>query len=598
MPSDESPEYRGPRRSRSLYAGQTLAGRYRITTMLGHGGMGEVYEAEDLVLGMTLALKTIRGEVTEAALRRFQREVVLTRHVAHPNVCRVFDFGEDEVAGVFYTMELLRGETLADILKKRNTLPVAEARSIITRVAEALDAAHEHGIVHRDLKPGNIFITTEGRVVVTDFGLARGASDAGLPGREAVSVAFGGTPAYMPPEQMTGGDQSAASDLYALGVVMYEMTTGSVPWKEASSVARLTSLPSPPNIDPKWDAATLRCLEPDVTKRFHSASELRLALLGAMPARSSAKRGLVAGATLLLVVAAAIFATLSRRSEAPKPEALSWYHRGLTALHDADYNSAAKQMEMSVAADPNFAMAHARLAEAWAEQDYLDRARQSMLQASTVAASHPVSDRLDRLRLMAIQMTVARDFPGALTRYREVAQAHKAADTLFDEAHALERNAQTDEAIAKYRESTALQDSHAAAWARLGLLLGRKAEYRSAYDSFDKAESIYKAAGNLAGVAEVRLRRAGLLTVQGRTEEASQVLDSALKLAEATGFESQRIRILLRRGVIARLGEQNEKAENFASDALRLADENRMEQYSLDGLLDLGNVYLQKRDLA
>src|SRR3954447_6073446 len=224
---EAGPNNAATRTSGSLRPGQILCDRYRIITLLGHGGMGEVYEAEDTVLGLTVALKAIRSEADQTAIRRFQREVVLSRHVSHSNVCRVYDFGHDENAGAFYTMELLTGETLADVLK-RGPLTVSEARPIILRVAEALQAAHEHGIIHRDLKPGNIFITTEGRVVVTDFGLARSARGAAAGAETGPLVA--GTPAYMSPEQLTGNEPSAAVDLYALGVVMYEMTTGRLPW--------------------------------------------------------------------------------------------------------------------------------------------------------------------------------------------------------------------------------------------------------------------------------------------------------------------------------------------------------------------------------
>jgi tetratricopeptide (TPR) repeat protein len=580
-----------------LHAGQILADRYRIVALLGHGGMGEVYEAEDTVLRVPVALKTIRGEVDGDALRRFQREVVLSRHVAHSNVCRVFDFGSDPVAGAFYTMELLRGETLADIVKSRGPLRFDEARSIAIQVAEALEAAHASGIIHRDLKPGNIFITSDGRVVVTDFGLAKqSAFSAMAGGAETASHIISGTPAYMSPEQMTGGAPSPSVDLYALGVVMYEMTTGRLPWDDAPGVSRLSATPQPPGVHPVWDAATMRCLEVSPSKRFDSATALRLALRGQKMPRKFPVKWAAAAAILVLAIFG-IFFMSARQSWKPAPEAVAWYNRGLSALHDGDYNSAARQLGMAAAADPNFAMAHARLAEAWAEQDYADQARQSMLQATAIATNHPVYDRIDALRLIAIQMTVARDFPGALSRYREIANANRDADTLFDLARALERNAQTDDAIAQYREAIALQDSYAAAWAKLGALLGRKADYPAAYAAFDKAQTLYNTAGNLAGVAEVDLRRSVTLTTQGRTADALRVLDSALKLAETTGFESQRIRILLRRGVLARLNERSDQAESYVSEALRLADENRMELYSLDGLLDLGSVYLQKRDL-
>ncbi|MBC7924844.1 MAG: tetratricopeptide repeat protein, partial [Bryobacteraceae bacterium] len=135
------------------------------------------------------------------------------------------------------------------------------------------------------------------------------------------------------------------------------------------------------------------------------------------------------------------------------------------------------------------------------------------------------------------------------------------------------------------------------AWVRLGLLLGRKADYAAAHEAFAKAESLYNTSGNLAGVTEVNVHRAAVLMLQGQVQEAQLTLEKALKLANTTGFESQRIRILMRHGVLSRLNEDSVEAERYASEALALANENRMEQYTVDGLMDLGNVYLQKRDL-
>jgi tetratricopeptide (TPR) repeat protein len=586
--------------SRSLYIGQMLANRYRILTLLGHGGMGEVYEAEDTILGMQVALKTIRGDRDETAVRRFQRELVLARTISHPNVCRVFDFGTDEVVGAFYTMELLRGDTLATVLKQRGPLGTVEARQIARQVADALEAAHAHGIVHRDLKPGNIFITDGGRVVVTDFGLARASADsqqkiAARSAMETTTHFVAGTPAYMAPEQLSGAEPTASVDLYALGIVMYEMTAGHLPWAEHGA-ARFTATPRPPGIEPAWDGVVLRCIAVQPDRRFGSATELTRALAGEsvtrlvwLPWAIAVTAGIAAVAWFLMTYKAAW---------TPRPEAVSWYERGLTALHDGDYNAAARQLQMAVEADPKFAMAQARLAEAWAEQDYSDRARQAMLQASTVAASYPVADRIDELRLLAIQMMVARDFPGSLDRYRQIAEARRDADTLFDLAHAMDRNSDVQHAIDKFREAIALKDSFPAAWAQLGTLLSRKGDFAGAHDAFAKAESLYNIAGNLAGVTEVWQRKATAFRLQGRIDEASRVLDQALKLAETTGFESQRIRIQLRRGAIARLQERGEDAERYVSEALRLAEENRMEQYTVDGLIDLGNVYMtQKRDL-
>jgi serine/threonine protein kinase len=200
-------EARGGGSRERLSEGRLLAGRWRIVRFIAAGGMGEVYEAEDATLGERVALKTIRGDVASdpRAVERFKREVLLARKVAHPNVCRLFELGTDGGL-LFFTRELLEGETLAARIAARGRLAVDEARPIATLLCAALEAAHAAGIVHRDLKATNVILVGQ-RVVVTDFGLARalggGASDAGQ--QSSMTGAFVGTPAYMAPEQVEGG---------------------------------------------------------------------------------------------------------------------------------------------------------------------------------------------------------------------------------------------------------------------------------------------------------------------------------------------------------------------------------------------------------
>jgi len=221
---------------------ELIAGRYRIVRFIGQGGMGELYEAEDLELRERVALKTVRPEIAqdEKAIERFKREIHLARKVTHPNVCRIFDLTYHPTAEgltLLLTMELLGGETLADRLRRAGRMTTTEAFPIITQIAAGLAAAHEAGIVHRDFKSANVVLVPskrgaeDVRAVVTDFGLARGTSAGDS---SAVSLCgtgdFAGTPAYMAPEQVRGGEITPAVDIYALGVVMYEMLTGHRPF--------------------------------------------------------------------------------------------------------------------------------------------------------------------------------------------------------------------------------------------------------------------------------------------------------------------------------------------------------------------------------
>jgi eukaryotic-like serine/threonine-protein kinase len=302
-------------------SGQTVADRFRILDFLGEGGMGEVYEAEDLQLAPEhTALKTLRGSVAdERSIGRLSRELQLARHITHPNVCRVHDVGQHQTpSGVpvhFFTMELLRGETLAGRIA-HGPLEMAQALPIVRQIAAALDAAHAAGVVHGDLKPGNVMLVANGvgheRVVVTDFGLARWLPTAtALLSTTSESIGWG-TPAYMAPEQLLGGPVTPAADIYALGILVYEMVTGKHPFVADSGLEiawlKMRERPRPPRehasqLGTRWQDAILRCLELDPQQRFGSAVDVIHAIEGT--ASRSRLRAWVIGA----VAAAAIAST-------------------------------------------------------------------------------------------------------------------------------------------------------------------------------------------------------------------------------------------------------------------------------------------------
>jgi TolB-like protein len=284
-----------------LSDGTVVGDRYRITSFLAAGGMGEVYRADDLELREAVALKRIRPDVARGSVsvERFKREILLARKVTHRNVCRIFDFGAHDEQ-VFLTMELLPGETLLERIHARKRLPAAEAEKIVAQVAAGLDAAHAAGIIHRDLKSANIMLDGE-RAVITDFGMAR--LHAPTSGEELSAVGtIIGTPAYMAPEQLESAPLTPAADIYALGVVMYEMVTGEKPWKTIGG--RLSGEPPSarklaPELDPRWEAAIHRCLRRDPAARFASAGDVMRALQG--PARR--RRGWALGAAAVATLA-------------------------------------------------------------------------------------------------------------------------------------------------------------------------------------------------------------------------------------------------------------------------------------------------------
>ncbi len=220
--------------------GDVLAGRFRILRFIAQGGMGEVYAAEDQVLRDRVALKTIRADIAgdPGTMDRFLREVYLARQVTHPNVSRIFDvFQHGETK--FLTMELLTGETLADRIARAGRLTEAQALPLVAQMASAIGAAHEAGVIHRDFKSANVMLVPDSqktgglRAVVTDFGLARrsrsGASASLSAARTETEMVIG-TPDYMAPEQVEGGQITPSVDIYAFGVVLYELVTGDRPF--------------------------------------------------------------------------------------------------------------------------------------------------------------------------------------------------------------------------------------------------------------------------------------------------------------------------------------------------------------------------------
>jgi serine/threonine protein kinase len=276
--------------------GTTLAGRYRIVSLLGRGGMGEVYRADDLKLGQPVALKFLPEMLSAdgAALARFHREVRVARQVSHRNVCRVYDIGEID-GQHFLSMEFIKGEELASLLRRIGRLPADKAVEIARQLCAGLAAAHDNNVLHRDLKPANVMIDADGNVRVTDFGLA------GLAEEIRSDELRAGTPAYMAPEQLAGKEVSVRSDIYSLGLVLYEVFTGKRAF-EAGTLDELLRLrksettPTTPSslvkeIDPLVERVILRCLETDPKARPASALQVAAALPGGDPLQAALAAG-------------------------------------------------------------------------------------------------------------------------------------------------------------------------------------------------------------------------------------------------------------------------------------------------------------------
>jgi len=356
-----------------LKAGDTLGGRYRIESTLGKGGMGAVYRAADLELDRVVAIKIIRPELADdpRALQRFKQEIILARQVTHRNVVRIFDLGQAD--GIrFISMEYMEGKDLHAVLSERGPLPVEEAVTIVEQICLALDAAHQEGVVHRDLKPHNVMIESDGRVVVMDFGIAGSIETSGM----TQTGSLLGTPDYMSPEQVKGEPVDARSDLFALGIIFYQLLTGELPYVGDTPMAAMytrTQTRATPVRDLNPDLPGFlgdvvgRCLEIPVPKRYQSAREILQDLgvwrggstqmtigptmRGLRPTTTVARKRLRlatigTAAAALLAVAAVGFVLLRPGSRSPETEALSAAPSEIVSLAILPFHNASGDPEL------------------------------------------------------------------------------------------------------------------------------------------------------------------------------------------------------------------------------------------------------------
>lgn len=353
--------------------GDVLCGRFRIVRLIGKGGMGEVYEAWDQELEEAIALKTLRFEISgnEIFTARFRREVQLARKVTHRNVCRIFDNFRHQVGNeapvAVLSMELLRGETLSDHLKKKGRLTTQEALPLVQQIVAGLQAVHDAGIIHRDLKPSNLVLVPEDDgfcVKLTDFGIAgRLSTDPALTALTQGGKAPG-TPDYMAPEQLEHGRTSVQSDIYSLGLILYEILTGKKPFD--TSWNRLYHQPRnvrdvEPDVNRSWEYAITRSLAKNPHDRPHDLAGV-MGLLGDPAPLKWPKKSLLAIAIGLLIVLAALWVR-PKKTNPDAQFALDTARAAIANLSREGFDKAIEEYKRATVIDP-------RSAEGWAELAY------------------------------------------------------------------------------------------------------------------------------------------------------------------------------------------------------------------------------------
>jgi tetratricopeptide (TPR) repeat protein len=586
-----------PFREPSLRSGDLLAGRFRIERFLGRGGMGQVYEALDVDLRERVALKMLTPELQDdpGATIRIRRELQVARRVTHPNVCRLFDLNRHEFPwgdAEFLSMEFLEGQTLADKVKTAGPLLPHAAFALLKQVAEGLAAAHRAGVIHRDLKPSNIMVLADSeRTVVMDFGLARSFSPSELTITETGKLA--GTLDYMAPELFTGGTASIASDVFALGRVALFTLTGSL-------------VPTTDRLAPAWKQAIERALHSDPAQRFQSAPEFieaveQISATATLEAPTAARPALLAGWRLLrrhglLTKAAAVGLALSgagswwlwERSPATLPEeAAQLYQNAIEQIGTGAYFAATNSMDRVVALAPRFALAHAHLAEAWAELQIPERATREMLLARSQ----------DRLQIEAIDLTVTREFAGAVTKY-ELLRSKGGETFELDLGRAYEKAKHLPEALESYRRVTRTFSSSPAAWLRLAALTGITGDAVGSAAAFARAQELYQSQNNLEGLVELAFRRGVDASRHGDFARAKEQFTRSLDTARLAGNVQQQVGATLQLAAIAYSEGDTALAEQYASDGIRIAQSKQMEALAVVGVLNLGNALLGKHDFT
>jgi tetratricopeptide (TPR) repeat protein/predicted Ser/Thr protein kinase len=622
-------------------------GHYRIIRKLGAGGMGTVFLAEDSKLGRKVAIKMLseRWDGNDQARQRLINEAKAAAALDHPNICSIYEVGEED-GRVFIVMQYVDGQSLAERIWK-TPLPPGEVVDIGIQAAQALAEAHDAGIIHRDIKPQNIVITGRGQLKVLDFGLAKVGQQSvpeDTPTFERLTE-FGnvvGTPGFMSPEQLRGKEADARSDIFSLGVTLYECATGVHAFERGTalevSLRVVTETPTSPSVlnpavPPRLDRIIARAMAKDPAGRYDSADSLRSDLVdlrldldgsGAVsrpvstatsPAIGGSERtrptanqrsfrftALIAAAVAATLLAAWFAPSLLRRGRhEPPPEAVVWYDRGTSAIREGAYFQATKALERALEIDGSFALAHARQSEAYAEIELTDRAREELLQAMALLPDRSTLSDAESMYLDAVAATLNRNFKTAVEKYSTIVDSARDAEksaAYVDLGRAYEKDENRDKAIESYVKATQLDPQSAAAFLRSGILYGRRQELSKANEVFSRAQEIYQAMSSQEGLAEVYFQRGSLLARIRKLPEAKEQLERSLEMSRSSSNEYQSIRTELQLSNVYYAEGDSNRAKTIAADAVKAAQSVNIRTLAANGLIDLGYTLLARGEFA
>ena len=632
--------------------GQTVS-HYYVIEKLGEGGMGAVYLAEDTHLGRRVAIKFLTSSDRHYRAR-FLREARAVSTLSHAHIAAVFDYGEITEGQPYIVMELVKGKTISQLLQ-HDGLTLSQTVEIIASVADALGEAHHHGIVHRDIKPSNVVVNERGQVKVLDFGLAKQLLEEAslsvdpeartLYSTRTRSDVIVGTPLYLSPEQASGKDVDGRSDLFSLGALLYECLTGQSAFSGETLLeigAQVIHVDPPPpskinhNVSRELDRITMKALEKSVDARYQSAEEMLKDLRSVQKTMSTDGRRTLATAAARptpsdQALPTGAFATLTQTLRRPRlslatfiiaivlcglsiwaiihfwrpspyqPSATAkkWYDRGTDALRNGAYYAATKSLEQAINSDDKFALAHARQAEAFAELEYTEKAKDELLRVSALVPDRSVLPRAEALYLEGVNATVARDFPSAVKSYSEIAGlSPNEPQAYVDLGRAYERNDQNDKALENYLKAINLNDQYGTAHLRAGIVYRSRQDIATAAEAFDKALGLFTALGNVEGVAEVFQQRGLLLKRSGKFADARVQFQRELDTAKTMGNESQQVTALLALSGLSFSQGATAQAKDYATQAIQFAQQHQLEGLASVALWNLGNSFYGQGNYA